>query len=169
MEEEIARAAEAQDSVGAVVECVATGVPAGIGEPLFSKVDAVLSHAMMSIPGTKGIEFGAGFDVASMRGSAANDPIIMHKGTPETTTNNAGGMLGGITTGMPIVFRVAMKPTPSIGVTQRTVHLATGEATDIAMQGRHDPCIGVRAVPVVTNLAAFVLADLIMEGMHDKY
>ncbi len=166
MEEEIRRVAEARDSVGAVIECVATGMPAGIGEPLFRKVDAVLSHAIMSVPGTKGISFGAGFDAAAMRGSVSNDPIILSGGNASMETNNAGGVLGGITTGMPIVFRVAMKPTPSIGREQRTVNLATGRETTIRMEGRHDPCIGVRAVPVVTHLAAFALADLITGASH---
>ena len=166
MEDEIRRAADAHDSVGAVIECVVSGMPAGIGEPLFRKVDAVLSHAIMSIPGTKGIAFGAAFDVAAMRGSLSNDPIILSGGKAMMETNNAGGVLGGITTGMPIVFRVAMKPTPSIGTEQRTVNLEKRTETTLRMGGRHDPCIGVRAVPVVTNLTAFALADLIMEASH---
>jgi chorismate synthase len=169
MEEEIRRASDANDSVGAVIECVAQGLPAGIGEPLFEKLDAMLSHAIMSIPGTKGIAFGAGFDIASMRGSVANDPIVMQGGRATMETNNAGGVLGGISTGMPLVFRVAMKPTPSIGREQRTVNLSQGTETVIEMGGRHDPCIGVRAVPVVTNMTAFVLADLLMGATHGRY
>jgi chorismate synthase len=123
----------------------------------------------MSIPGTKGIAFGAGFDIASMRGSVANDPIVMQGGRATMETNNAGGVLGGISTGMPLVFRVAMKPTPSIGREQRTVNLSQGTETVIEMGGRHDPCIGVRAVPVVTNMTAFVLADLLMGATHGRY
>lgn len=161
MERCIRDAAAEGDSVGAVIECRMDGIMAGVGEPHFGRVDALLAYAMMGIPGTKGVSFGAGFDAAAQRGSAHNDPYAWDDGRVVCGSNNAGGILGGITTGMPLVFHVAVKPTPSIACEQKTVDLVSKTAATLRMEGRHDPCIGVRAVPVVEHLAAFVLADIL--------
>lgn len=142
------------DSIGGVIECRITGVPVGLGEPVFDKLSADLGKAMLSIPAVKGIEFGAGFAAADMTGSRHNDAI-----SPEGfVTNNAGGILGGISTGQDIVFRVAIKPTSSIPAPQRTINVK-GEAIEIRTKGRHDPCLCPRAVPVVEAMAALVLED----------
>ena len=145
---------EEGDSVGGIVECRVRGLPAGLGEPVFDKLDAELAHAMLSIGAVKGVEFGAGFAAADMRGSEHNDPM-----SPEGfLTNNAGGVLGGISTGEELVLRVAVKPTSSISRPQRTVNTC-GEAAEIRTEGRHDPCICPRVVPVVEAMAALVLED----------
>lgn len=163
-ENEIERAAKEGDSVGGVVECRVLNLPAGIGEPFFDSAEALIAHGVFSIPGVKGVEFGAGFGLASMRGSEANDGFVVRNGKVATETNRCGGVLGGLTTGMPLIFRVAVKPTPSIRKAQRTVDLrAMGEAP-IAIGGRHDPCIAVRAVPVVEAVAAVCIADLMVRG-----
>lgn len=160
MEQAVLAAREAKDSVGGVVECVAEGVPAGLGEPWFDPVESVLAHLLYAIPAVKGVEFGSGFGAAAMRGSQHNDPFVLRGGRVETATNNAGGILGGITDGMPVVFRVAVKPASSIFLPQATVNLATGKEDTIEIKGRHDPCIVPRAVPVVEAAAAIALADL---------
>ena len=149
------------DSVGGVIECVITGVEAGIGEPMFYGVENAISQAVFGIPAVKGIEFGCGFAAARMRGSEHNDPFIIKDGKVSCATNNAGGVLGGITNGMPIVFRAAFKPTPSISRPQRTVDLTTGEETTLEISGRHDPCIVPRAVPSVEAAAALAIFDLL--------
>lgn len=150
------------DSVGGVIECVAAGVPAGLGDPIFGGMENRLSAVLFGIPAVKGVEFGDGFSVANMRGSENNDPYRAEGGTPKPAANHAGGILGGITTGMPLVFRAAFKPTPSIGKPQRSVNLETGEETELLISGRHDPCIVPRAVPVVEAAAAFVLTDALL-------
>ena len=157
MREELAAAARDNDSLGGVVRCRATGVPAGLGEPVFDKLDALVARAVMSIGAVKGIEFGAGFAAALLRGSVNNDPI-----TPDGfAANRAGGVLGGISTGAALEFRAAVKPTPSIGVTQQTVD-ASGKPAEIAVSGRHDVCVAPRVVPVVEAMTALVLADLLL-------
>ncbi len=148
------------DSVGGIVECVASGMPQGLGEPFYDSVEAMLAHAVFSIPAIKGIEFGAGFQSARMKGSECNDSIIDSSG--ETETNHAGGINGGITNGNPLVFRVAVKPTSSIKKTKQTVHLATKDVVDISVGGRHDACIALRVPPVLEAVTACVLADFML-------
>jgi len=164
MEETIAEARRAGDSVGGIVEVRAVGVPVGLGEPFFDSVESVLAHAFFSIPAVKGVEFGAGFAAARMRGSEHNDPFVFRDGAVRTETNHAGGVLGGLATGMPIVARLVVKPTSSIAVRQRTVNLSTGQPADLIVTGRHDPCIVPRAVVVVEAVTAVGLADLALEG-----
>ena len=147
------------DSLGGVVEVVAVGVPAGLGEPVFGKLDGDLASALMGIGAVKAVEIGAGMEAARMRGSESNDPLLPGSGGPYFETNNAGGILGGISTGSPIIIRIAVKPTPSISRTQRTVDLSTGEAVEIEIKGRHDPAIPPRIVPVAEAMVALVLAD----------
>ena len=150
------------DSVGGVIECAAVGFPGGIGEPMFDGIENQLAKVLFGIPAVKGVEFGAGFAAAQMRGSQCNDPFAVMDGRVVTTTNNHGGILGGISSGMPIVFRVAIKPTPSIAKQQQSVDLAAMASVDLVVQGRHDPCIVPRAVPVVEAVASGVLLDLIL-------
>jgi len=158
----IAAAKADGDSVGGTVRCVATGLPAGIGGALFAGVESELSAALFAIPGLKGVEFGNGFAAAALRGSENNDPFVVEDGTVRTHGNNHGGVLGGRTTGMPLVFRVAFKPTPTIFKPQPSVDLVTMTSVACVAKGRHDPCIVRRAVPVVEAVTAFVLADLIL-------
>lgn len=155
MADRVRSARDAGDSVGGIVECRISNVPAGLGEPVFDKLDAVLAHAMLSLGAVKGIEMGAGFAAAAMRGSEHNDAMT---GPGQFASNNAGGVLGGISTGQEIIFRVAVKPTASISVDQRTIN-SEGTATTIRTEGRHDPCICPRIVPVVEAMAAIVLED----------
>jgi len=169
MEQEILAAREAQDSVGGVIECAAVGLPAGLGEPMFDGIENRLAAALFGIPAVKGVEFGAGFAAAERRGSENNDPFVLEDGAVRAGTNHAGGILGGITTGMPLVLRAAVKPTPSIARPQRTVDLSTGEETRLAIHGRHDPCIAHRAVPVTEAVTAVVLLDLLLEGNHGTF
>ena len=157
------------DSVGGVVECAAVGLPAGLGDPMFGGVENRLAAALFGIPAVKGVEFGDGFAAARARGSANNDPFRMEDGRVVTETNHAGGILGGITSGMPLVLRTAMKPTPSIARPQRTVSLSAGADTELVIHGRHDPCIAHRAVPVVEAVTAAVLLDLLLEGNHGTF
>jgi len=159
MMEEILRVSKEGDSVGGVVEGIALNVPVGLGEPVFDSLDSDIAKMLFNIPAVRGVEFGAGFRVASMKGSEANDQYAIRGGRVVTTTNNAGGILGGISNGMPIKVRVAFKPTPSIAKKQRTVNLEIMREEDIEIAGRHDPCIVPRAVPVVEACLAFVLAD----------
>jgi len=158
----IEKAKNAGDSVGAVIECAVTGLPAGIGDPIFGGVENKLSSIIFGIPAVKGLEFGAGFSVASMRGSENNDPFLFKDGCVKTLTNRHGGILGGITSGMPIIFRAAFKPTPSIFLVQQSVDLETSEPASLQIHGRHDPCVAVRAVPVVEALTAVCIIDLYM-------
>jgi len=162
MEAAVIRAKEAKDSIGGVVSCVCTNVPAGLGEPVFDKLEALLAHAMLSIPATKGFEIGSGFAGAEMHGSVHNDPFTMKDGGLGTTTNFSGGIQGGISNGEPIVFRVAFKPPATIGLAQETVDFQ-GRQVTLAAKGRHDPCVVARAVPIVESMAALVLADVLLQ------
>lgn len=159
MVEEILKFSREGDSVGGIVEAVALNVPAGLGEPIFDSLDSDIAKMLFNIPAVKGVEFGAGFQIASMKGSEANDQYAVRDAKIITLTNSAGGVLGGISNGMPIIVRVAIKPTPSISKRQRTVNLETMSEEYIEFAGRHDPCIVPRAVPVVESCLAFVLAD----------
>ena len=161
MREAVEKAAAAGDSVGGVLETAVTGLPSGLGEPWFDTMEGVLSHALFSVPAVKGIEFGAGFALADIPGSAANDPLRMKDGKPAAVTNRNGGVNGGITNGMPLLFRCAVKPTPSIALEQRTVDLLTGQDTDLRIRGRHDPAIVHRARVVADSVTALVLCDLL--------
>lgn len=161
MRKVILQAKEEGDSVGGIVECLVTGVPAGLGEPMFGGMENRLAAALFGIPAVKGVEFGAGFGVATMRGSENNDPFTVKDGKLVTETNHAGGILGGITNGMPLVFRLAVKPTPSIAKQQQTVSLSKKQVEELVVTGRHDPCIVPRAVPVVEAVTALVLTDLL--------
>lgn len=147
------------DSAGGIVEVIVKGVPAGLGEPVFDRLDADLAKALMSIPAVKGFEIGAGFEAARMRGSEMNDSFLMEDGRVTCSSNNAGGILGGISSGLDIVCRVAVKPTPSISKLQQTVDLTTRENAEIAIKGRHDPTIPPRMVPVAEAMVALVFAD----------
>ena len=149
------------DSVGGVLETSITGVPAGVGEPWFDTVEGMLSHAIFSIPAVKGIEFGLGFNFADKKGSEANDQMYVDGDSVKCYTNNNGGVMGGITNGMPIVFRTVIKPTPTISKEQKTVDISTMQNTTIAARGRHDPCIVHRASVVVESVAALVIADML--------
>ena len=155
------------DSVGGVVECMVTGLPAGVGSPMFQGLESQLAAALFAIPAVKGVEFGTGFQSANLRGSENNDPFILEDGAIRTETNHAGGILGGISNGMPILFRVAFKPTPSIAQSQRTVRLSTHTEEELHITGRHDPCIVPRAVPVVEAVAAAVVLDALLDQNTD--
>lgn len=157
------------DSVGGVIECAAAGLPAGLGEPMFGGVENRLAAALFGIPAVKGVEFGEGFRAAELRGSENNDPFTVEDGEIRAETNRAGGILGGITTGMPLVLRAAVKPTPSIGRPQKTVRLSRLEDTDLTVHGRHDPCVAHRAVPVAEAVTAAVLLDMLLEGNHGTF
>lgn len=148
------------DSCGGIIRCTVTNVPAGLGEPFFDSCESCISHAIFAIPGIKGIEFGAGFAAARMRGSKHNDRIVDTKGT--TATNNAGGINGGITNGNPIVFSVAVKPTSSIGMPQQTCNIRSGEMDTLECGGRHDACFALRVPVIVEAMTACVLADLLL-------
>ena len=154
-------AASEGDSVGGILETAVIGLPAGIGEPWFDTVEGVLSHALFSIPAIKGVEFGEGFGMADLRGSEANDALRIENGRVITATNHNGGINGGITNGMPLIFRCAVKPTPSIFQEQESVDLASGQNTTLTLQGRHDPAIIHRARVVVDSVVALVLCDLL--------
>ncbi|MCZ7384468.1 MAG: chorismate synthase [Candidatus Methanoperedens sp.] len=152
------------DSVGGIVEIIGTGVPAGVGEPVFDKLSAELARGLMSIGAVKGVEFGAGFKCAQMKGSQMNDPIALRDDKIRALSNNAGGMLGGISNGEPIICRIAVKPTPSISKEQRTVDMSNMKDTRIKITGRHDPSIPPRIVPVAEAMVALVLVDQMMRG-----
>lgn len=151
------------DSLGGIIECAVTGLPAGLGEPMFGGAENRIAQILFGIPAVKGVEFGAGFGVADMTGSQNNDPFAVADGKIVTETNHCGGILGGITNGMPLIFRIAVKPTPSIGQAQKTVKLSAMEETTVTVQGRHDPCIVPRAVPVAEAAAAIAIMDMLMD------
>lgn len=162
MQAAIAAAKKKGDSVGGIIECAVTGLPAGVGEPMFDGLESRLAAAVFAIPAVKGVEFGAGFGVADLFGSENNDDFIYNAdGAVETKTNNHGGSLGGISSGMPLVFRAAFKPTPSISMEQDTISISKRENDKLAVVGRHDPCIVPRAVPCVEAAAAVTILDLL--------
>ncbi len=152
------------DSIGGVVECAAIGLPAGLGEHMFDGIENRISSIIFGIPGVKGIEFGNGFACASLRGSENNDPFVTDGSTIRTKTNNAGGILGGMSTGMPLVFRAAMKPTPSIFKEQDSVDMVSMEPVKLSIKGRHDPCIVLRAIPVFEAVTAIAVCDLLADN-----
>lgn len=164
MQEEILAAKAAADSVGGSIETMIVGMGAGIGEPFFASVESELARGLFSIPAVKGLEFGAGFALAGMHGSEANDGLCYEGARVCTTTNHNGGVTGGITNGMPVLFRVAVKPTPSIGKPQMTIDVESEKNTELQLQGRHDPCIVPRAVPVVEGITAWILLDLLLRS-----
>lgn len=163
MQELIESCRMSQDSVGGVVECGVVGFPAGVGSPIFDGLENRIASLMFGIPAVKGLEFGAGFDASRHFGSQMNDPFCVENGQIRTTTNHHGGILGGISSGMPIILRVAFKPTPSISRPQNTVDFKAMEATQLSIQGRHDPCVVPRAVPCVEAAVALALLDAWME------
>jgi chorismate synthase len=169
MEAAIVNARKEGDSLGGIVECLALNVPVGVGEPLFDALDADIAKILLAVPAVKGVEFGLGFKAAELKGSENNDAYRMQQGKVVTLTNNAGGILGGLSSGMPLVVRVAVKPTSSIAKEQRTVNLRSMEDAKITVKGRHDPCVVPKAVPVVEAAVATVLADhMIRAGLIPK-
>ena len=163
-EEMIARIEEAKanlDSVGGITQTAIAGMPCGVGEPMFDSVEGLLSHALFAIGGVKGIEFGKGFAMSKMSGSQANDAFVLKDGMVATATNNNGGINGGITNGMPVLFNCAVKPTPSIAARQYTVDFVNGKETEIEIRGRHDPAIVRRICPVINSVSALVVCDLL--------
>ncbi len=168
VEEKMRAAVEAarldRDSIGGIVEVAVTGLPVGVGEPMARGIESVISSALFAVPAVKGVEFGAGFSFAEMRGTEANDRYINKNGKIATETNNNGGALGGISTGMPLIVRVAVKPTPSVGAPQSTLNINTMQEEELSLRGRHDPCIVPRAVPVIESAVCIALCDLMKEG-----
>ena len=161
MKNEILSARKEGDSVGGIIECMVLGIKAGIGSPFFDSVESTLAHLIFSVPAVKGVEFGMGFDISKMKGSKSNDEYYLKEGKVKTKTNNNGGIIGGITNGMPIIFRVAIKPTPSVYKEQNSINISTMEETTLQIEGRHDPCIVQRAVPVIEGVSAVGILDLI--------
>lgn len=159
--EEIEKARASQDSVGGIIEGAIYNLPEGIGDPMFQSVESQLASMLFSIPGVKGVEFGSGFDITRLMGSEANDPFHINGGRIVTSSNHSGGIQGGITNGMPVIWRAAIKPTASIGRCQHSVNLSTMEETSLEITGRHDPCIVLRAVPVLEAACAIVIFDLL--------
>ncbi len=169
MEQAIVEAKQAGDSLGGIVECIALNMPVGVGEPLFDSLDADLAKALFNVPAVKGVEFGAGFKAAELRGSENNDSFLLKGGKVATATDNAGGILGGMSSGAPILIRVAIKPTPSIAKEQQTVNLSSMENAPISVRGRHDPCVVPKAVPAVEAAVAITLVDhMIRSGFIPK-
>ena len=151
------------DSLGGIIKCTVSGMYAGVGDPIFDGVENRISQAVFGIPAVKGIEFGAGFAAASMKGSENNDPFVIDgEGNVRTETNNSGGILGGITSGGDITLRVAFKPTPSIAKEQKSISYSKGESENLVVKGRHDPCIVPRAVPVVEAAVAIAILDMVL-------
>ncbi len=169
MEEAIVAAKKDGDSVGGTIECIALNVPVGVGDPLFDSLDADIAKILFTIPSVKGVEFGVGFKAAELKGSENNDAYTVKNGKVTTLTNNAGGILGGLSSGMPLIVRVAVKPTPSIGKEQKTVSLSKMKDEAFSVKGRHDPCIVPKAVPIVESAVAITLVDhLIRAGFIAK-
>lgn len=164
----IAQAKAQGDSVGGIIECIVTGLPAGLGEPMFGGLESKVAQIVLGIPAVKGIDFGIGFTGSYLRGREHNDCFCLKNGAVLTSTNHAGGVLGGIATGMPFVFSAAFKPTPSIALPQETLDLATGQQLPLVVKGRHDPCIVPRAVPVMEAAAAIAIYDLILGNTQCK-
>jgi len=164
MQQEIVKARDNGDSLGGIIEVIAINTPAGLGEPFFDTLEGELAKAFFAIPSVKGVEFGAGFTVAQLKGSENNDHFTLREGKILCTANHAGGILGGISNGMPIVARLAIKPTPSIAQTQRSVNWQTHQISEISVSGRHDPCIVPRAVVVAESTMAIVLCDLALRA-----
>lgn len=169
MKEKITLSAEHGDSVGGILETAVAGLPAGVGEPWFDSLESIISHGIFSIPAVKGIEFGAGFYIADMKGSEANDPIKYDGEKVITETNNNGGINGGISNGMPVIFRTAIKPTPSIFKEQNTIDFVEEKNTVLLLKGRHDPCIVHRAAVVQTAVTALAVADLLTQRFGTDY
>lgn len=163
MEAEVLSARQAGDSVGGVVECMVQGLPAGVGSPMLESLESRIASLLFGVPAVKGVEFGAGFAAAGRRGSENNDCFVRQWNQVRTASNHSGGILGGISSGMPVVFRAAFKPTPSIAAPQNTLRLSTGQQEILNVRGRHDPCIVPRAVPVVEAAAAIAVLDAWME------
>lgn len=159
MQQEIDKAREAQDSVGGIIECAVTGLPAGLGDPMFGGMESRLASILYGVPAVKSVEFGIGDACAELYGSENNDAYCISGGIVKTLSNNCGGILGGITNGMPLIFRCAIKPTPSISKPQQSINLSTLENTTLEIHGRHDPCIVPRAVPVIEAAAAIAIFD----------
>ncbi|MCK5128754.1 MAG: chorismate synthase [Clostridiales bacterium] len=168
MKEAIADARDDSDSVGGVIEAVAIGIKAGVGSPMFSGVESIVSSILFAVPAVKGVEFGAGFAISDMQGSTSNDEYTMTDNGISTITNNNGGIIGGITNAMPIIVRVAIKPTASIGKEQNTINMKTGTPQKLKIDGRHDPCIVPRAVPVIESALAIALLDCYMDKASRK-
>jgi len=164
----INKVSEDHDSIGGTISCVIYGVPAGLGEPVFDRCQALLAHAMMSINATKGFEYGSGFEAAHMKGSEHNDELVCHNDTIQCASNNSGGIQGGVSNGENIYFKVAFKPTPSIMKTQNTVDI-NKNALELNIKGRHDPCVVPRAIPVVESMAAMVILDLLLQNKVSKF
>lgn len=164
MEAAIMEARRDGDSLGGIIECISTGLPVGLGEPIFASLESDLSRALFSIPAVKAVEFGSGFNGTRLRGSENNDGYIKKEGRIITTTNNSGGILGGLSTGMPIIVRIGFKPASSIAKTQRTVDLSTGAQTDLHVPGRHDPCVVPRAPPIIECVVSTVLTEHALRG-----
>ena len=162
MQDEIRKAHADGDSVGGLIECIVAGIPAGLGEPMFGGMESRIAQIVYGIPAVKGLEFGTGFTGSYMRGSENNDSFIIQDGIVVTENNYSGGILGGITNGMPLVFQVAIKPTPSIAKPQKSVSLSRMEAQELIIKGRHDPCIVPRAVPVIEAAAAIAVFDVLL-------
>lgn len=169
MREEILNARKANDSVGGTIECAVLGIDAGIGNPFFDSVESTLAHLVFSVPAVKGIEFGRGFSISKMKGSEANDQYCIEDNKVKTKTNNNGGILGGITNGMPIVFTAAIKPTPSISMEQNTIDIEENKETTLVVEGRHDPCIVQRALPVIEAVAAIGILELLGGGVYGSF
>ena len=159
MQEAIAQAKAKGDSLGGTIACFATGLPVGLGDPIFDGLESRLGQILFAIPAVKGVEFGSGFQCANMCGSVHNDPYSIHNGAVVTKSNHAGGILGGISNGMPLTFRIAVKPTPSIASAQESVSLSAMQNKELNITGRHDPCIVPRAVAVVEAAAAIAIMD----------
>jgi len=165
MEKKIRKAKDEKDSVGGVVSCVCRNIPAGLGEPVFDKLEAMLARAMLSIPATKGFEIGSGFEGTRMKGSAHNDTFVLKGKNLGTKTNFSGGIQGGISNGEPIFFKVAFKPPATIGKAQTTADFK-GKESILRAKGRHDPCVVARAIPIVESMAALVIMDCILRQSY---